>query len=354
MADAVSADSSADDDGPVVDGPVVDDDEQVVDDEQWSQAVEIHLRRLAPSLLPGGAAVQTVDLLAPDVWLLHLDDGGCVVAKHQFYGLLTRNESFDLLQTELDVLRYLRKSGASLPVPFGIDPDGQFIFLEFLGNRTLLDALEKTGTAGSIRGVITQQLYIEQLLANTSAWRDRVIPGGRRRDLARSWKRVEAIALRGLTEASATMGSSHKMEMLIPLVRGLHEMVGRTPPVLGATDYQPRNVMCLEGGRVAFLELGKLGWDWTERRALQYTTPLESNSLPLTAKREFLQELVASFPDHAARRTLDIHHLFFRLVLAAQDPRKADLELLLLPLSDEPAMASFRHHLNDSCPRVGV
>jgi hypothetical protein len=352
VTDAVIAGSTADDDRLVVDDDklVVDDDKLVVGDDQWSQAVETHLRRISPSLLPGSPTVQAIHLLAPDVWLLDLDDGGRVVAKHQFYGLLTRDESFDLLQTELDVLRHLRRSGASVPVPFGIDPEGQFIFLEFLGNRTLLDTLEETGTADPIRGVVTQQLCIEQLLADTSVWRDRVIPGGRRQDLARSWKRVEAIALRGLAEALTIMGSLHKMEMLIPLVHSLHERAGRMPPVLGATDYQPRNVMCIDGGRrVAFLELGKLGWDWTERRALQYTTPLESSRLPLAAKRAFLQELATSFPGNAARRALDIHHLFFRLVLAAQDPRKADLELLLLPLSDEPTMASLRHHLNESC-----
>ncbi len=317
--------------------------------ERWSQAIQAHLRRVAPSIVPGAPSVQDIRPLAPDVWLLHMHDGGRVVAKHQLFGLLTHDEPFDLLRTEFDALRALRQEGASVPVPFGIDSQGQFIFIEYVGDRTLFEALVVDGETECIRHAVNAQIRIEQVLAGDPKWQGRVIPGAERHELAISWHAVEDLALRGLARSLNVLGSTATIEKLQPMIRALHERLGARSVTLGATDYQPRNIMCDRAGpRIAFLEQGKLGWDWTERRALQYTTPLECGDLSLASKWDFLQELVGSFTEVDARRALDAHHLFFRLVLAARDPRMADLDLLRQPLSDDPAMVSFRRHLRES------
>ena len=317
-----------------------------VDDEQWARLVEDHLRRVTPTLVPGAGRIEHVAVLAPDVWLLHLAGGGRVVAKHQFYGLLTRDEPYDLLQVELDVLRALRRSGHSVPVPFGIDPQGQFIFLEYVGSRTLEDVL-CAGEAGWICRIVPALLNIEQTLAADEQWSARVIRGAEKIDLLRAWSGVETVALQGLTRWAAWANRPCLIDDLTPVVRSLHRELATHEPTLGATDYQPRNIVCGSGGhRLAFLELGKLGWDWTTRRALQYTTPLREMADSAEMESACLRELSASMPSDSARRSLDAHHLFFRLLLAARDPASAGLALLSESLSDEPSMQTLRRHLS--------
>ena len=90
-------------------------------DAQWDQQVRARLAACVPDLVPGSPAVGAITLLADDVWIVELAHGGRLIAKHQFYGLHTRDEPHDLLQVEFDALRYLRPRGCAVPVAFGID-----------------------------------------------------------------------------------------------------------------------------------------------------------------------------------------------------------------------------------------
>lgn len=311
----------------------------------WEAAVDAHLRRVVPQIVPGAVRVEDLEVLAPDVWLIHLQGRGRVVAKHQLYGVLTRDEPYDLLQVEYDVLRALRRTGDAVPVVFGIEPEGQFIFLEYVGPRTLADVLQ-TDEPDWIGRVVAAQWRLEQTLAADHHWQDRVIRGARATDLQRAWADVEAVALRGLSRWAAAHGRPDLPQALRPIIRALHAKLGARTPNLGAVDYQPGNVVCAGSGkRLAFLELAKLGWDWTERRALQYTTPLGDVAGSARIRVARLHELAAAMPCQASRQALDSHHLFFRLLMAARDPASVSPDILSQPLSDEPSMQDLRHHL---------
>ena len=323
----------------------------VVSDAQWSQSVEAHLREVTSSIVPGRPDVRELSSIAPDVWLLRLSDGSRVVAKHQFFGLLTRGENFDLLQVEFEVNRALRQAGCHVPVPFGIDPEGQFIFMEYLGDRTFLDVCFGQMPLGCVSRVIAELLLIEETLATQPNWQNRVVLGGHHEDLTNRWRAVEEVALEGLGKTLRIWDAMSCFDRLATSLRTLHGLLAARPATLGTTDYQPRNVMCPAGQRIAFLELGKLGWDWTERRALQYTSPLDCARVSLTSKQSILGELGAAMPSSESRCALDMHHLFFRLILAARDPISADLELLQFPLSDEPTMMTIRRHLREASGR---
>jgi hypothetical protein len=66
-------------------------------DQQWQQQIHTHLAQWIPQVVPGFPVVVDVISWAEDVWVVHLACGGRIVAKHQVYGIYTRNEPFDLM-----------------------------------------------------------------------------------------------------------------------------------------------------------------------------------------------------------------------------------------------------------------
>lgn len=250
--------------------------------------------------------------ISPEVYRVRLNDGGRLVAKQQLYGLLTRDEPYDLLAVEVDALRHLRRQGAPVPVVFGTDPGAQLILLEDAGPRTLLDVLAPSLADARRRHLARRVLdgleRIEAGLAGNS-WARRAAPGASRQDLLRVWEPVADAAvdgLRALWNLRLHAGPSAGLERQ---VRQLCQRLADRPPTLGPTDYQPGNVVLdARATRVTFLELSKVGWDWTARRAVQYTTRVDSSGVSLLCA-----DTVAGRRDAV---DLDGHHLLFLLLLA--------------------------------------
>ena len=319
-------------------------------DAQWDQQVRARLAACVPDLVPGSPAVGAITLLADDVWIVELAHGGRLIAKHQFYGLHTRDEPHDLLQVEFDALRYLRPRGCAVPVAFGIDPGAQIILLEFAGRRTLADVLAMPAEAPTRRrlaGRVLRELnHIETQLGITEAdWAARVVPGASVEDLAASWSSVAAMAVDGLQRLWQENCASEPPESLVNQIGNLCAELGGRSPRLGVTDYQPANIVVDDDDeRVTFLELSKLGWDWTERRAVQYTSSVDDSGVSLLRA-----DVVASSPlDGGA---LDGHHILFQLLLVRRVLSTASgdtaglLRALVTPLSRDPVALELRRGL---------
>ena len=323
---------------------------EALTDTQWDRHVRTRLAACVADLVPGSPAVGAITLLADDVWLVHLAHGGGLIAKHQFYGLFTRDEPHDLLRVEFDALRYLRPRGGAVPVAFGIDPGAQIILLEFAGRRTLADVLVTSAPAPARRrlaGRVLRELsHIETQLGISEAdWAARAVPGASVENLATSWSRVAAMAVDGLRRLWQDSRDSEPPHDLVNQVEQLCRRLGRRSPRLGVTDYQPANIVVDDDGeRVTFLELSKLGWDWTERRAVQYTTSVDGSGFSLLNA-----DVVALSPlDGGA---LDGHHILFQLLLVRRvlSTGSGDtaglLRALVTPLSRDPAALEFRRGL---------
>lgn len=310
-----------------------------------------------PALMPGGPTAVALSSLADDVWLVELADGGRAVAKHQFYGLLTRDEPYDLLRVEVDVLGYLRRCGCPVPFPFGFDRGGQFVLLEYAGPTTLAAALRQPPPvarrrlwAGKLLGGLVR---IEAALAvDAPDWGGRVVPGASRADLSASWRQAVLAAAEGLRLLLDELGGPSERVGLEAVLQQLAADLGDREPSLGPTDYGAGNVVLdATGERLTFLELGKLGWDWTERRALQYTTCVELEE-PLGLLDRRAVEAYGGLWDRAlapARvAALDGHRLIFYLLLARRlrrgGRRAASLaRALAAPLSRAPLVSEFCH-----------
>ncbi|MDA0335231.1 MAG: phosphotransferase [bacterium] len=276
-------------------------------------------------LVPGAPHVHTSSEWADDVWFVDLVGGGRIVAKHQFYGLVTRGTPYDLLQVEYDVLRYLRAHGGAVPVVFGIAPGAQMILLEFVGCQTFADVLAgrfDTAIRRYLAGRALRELArIEARLADAEFAGDRrVIPGASIDDLAAAWAPVAAGAIDGLHRLWHRHCGDTPPNGLVDAIETLWQRLGARQPSLGATDYQPANIVVGDAHRrVTFLELSKLGWDWTERRAVQYTTSVDGSGMSL------LDADVVGLCclDSAA---LDGHLVIFQLLLAQRLLQSGDVD----------------------------
>lgn len=311
-------------------------------DAQWQAALSARLSTCVPQLVPGSACVHRILPLADEVWLVQLADGGRVVAKHQFYGLLTRGQPHDQLDVEYRVLRHLRGAGCPVPMAFGVDPDSQTILLEYAGPRTLAEALRGPHSAAERRRwldrLLTGLYRIDAELTADTVWQKRVAPGASRQELLSSWRAVEAAAVEGLR---ALPGASSAASAA--LVTELVARLGARPPSLGACDFQPANVVLdALGERLTFIEFAKLGWDWTERRAVQYTT-IGDRSGPMGLLDPHGVAACAAL-DAAARVALDGHHLIFHLLLArrATGASAPLVRALVAPLSGDPLTGRLR------------
>ena len=321
-------------------------------DAQWAAAVHDRLREVVPGLVPGRPAVAAIHPIAEDVWRLDLADGGRVVAKHQLQGLLTRGEPHDLVRLEVDVLRHLRRRGCPVPAAFGADPEAQIILLEYAGPRTLAEVLPVEGDPAARRRWLARIWRgigcIERALTGRE-WEGRAAPGASREELERAWTRAGEEAVTVLRDLLAPGGGSPSPAE--GSLRRLHRRLARLPARLGPTDYQPGNIVVDAGGeRLTFLELSKIGWDWTPRRAVQYTSIADAEGPAETCLLD-PGSLAGSGLDEGSRSCLDGHHLIYHLLLAGRWRRDGAAlppplaRKLIEPLSADPLTAELRRRL---------
>jgi hypothetical protein len=96
---------------------------------------------------------------------------------------------------------------------------------------------------------------------------------------------------------------------------------------LGPTDYNARNVLLNSATEtVCFIEFSKLGWDWPERRLVQYTTGLGARQEGGTFRNALDTQICVEYGEISSdwqeeepstiTRRLDAHHFMFHLLAA--------------------------------------
>ncbi len=286
----------------------------------------------------GHPPVRATAPLAEGVWRIENADGRKVVVKHQLFGRLTQGTAYDLLEVERDVLGFLHAAGCPVPAVLGIDPDAHCIFLQWVGDRTLDDAIQdgdRAATMQAIRGLCA----IERAFSQRTDLEPRVVPCANRAALDAAWDEAGARAHAGIEQLCSRL--QRPLDAGIqPLLDAMHGWLAVRPASLGSIDYNARNaVVEPKGTRVYFLEFAKIGWDWTERRLTQYTSSMGSGRqdgrmrslLDAPAARLYAEE--SGRNDGA--RALDYHRIFFLLNSAA---------LLGAALDGEPYAQALRQH----------
>lgn len=286
-------------------------------DARGEVAAYLHLR--IPELL--GISVRRVSALAANVWRVQVEGDRELVAKYQIFGPLTQGKAYDVLEVERDVLAVLCAADCPVPRLLAIDTAACFVVFESAGDETLDDWVQEQrgGTASLLEQIIRGQCAIDATLARREyLFAGRVAPGVDQRALAAGW---DEVGIRAEWAAQALRRHLH-MGPLPPSARAalaaMHAYLARRCPVLGCSDYNARNIVVARPGVTAsFIEFAKLGWDWTERRLVQYTTCMgggrkDGRMLPLLDERAV--HLYAEVSGRAdSMRALDCHQIFFML-----------------------------------------
>lgn len=324
----------------------------------------------APSVFPDQPPVAWVEAVTADVWRVEFADGRRLVAKHPLFGWATQGMPHDLLAVEERVLGLLAESGCPVPRFLGVDGEAQLIFLEDCGPRTLDDELQEAPEASRAQyaplainglGAIEQgfQKGLSELLPCVS-------PAADQTSLARAWAAAGVGAGQGLAYLLAARPAWQSVadRRLQEILKAL----AARRPSLGSVDYNARNVVVDPArGRLSFIEFSAIGWDWPERRLVQYTSSLgagrpDGNFQPLLDRQ--VAALYAGCGGDL--QALDYHYLIFllnavarlgaalkrpeeeasRALLAAwQNPRQRLarlVEKLAAPLSDDPLASELR------------
>ena len=272
----------------------------------------------------------TATELSAGVWRVDLNGGRRVVAKRQPFAGLTRGRADDLLAVEQRVLTLLKERNCPVPQVVGADPAAGLIFFEHLGDETLDDAVRSAGPDRLQRlreRLVSGFLRLEQAFADCRRELEQhVSPAASRDRLPAALDQARDGARDGLQGLLRRCGRASGADLL-ELEERLDELCSRLAgeeASFGSTDYNARNVVVEPGSdAVSFIEFAKIGWDWPERRLVQYATGLGAGAeggfaglLDRTAAGQY----ASSAPGDRARRgfALDGHHLLFHLNAAAR------------------------------------
>ncbi|MDP6778905.1 MAG: hypothetical protein QGI83_19280 [Candidatus Latescibacteria bacterium] len=358
-------------------------------------AIQATIQECLPAHLPGSPTVVAVDPVRrpesnhPGVWVARTDDGTRVVVKHQIFAPLTRGEPHDLLRAEERVCRMLSDTGCPVARVYGVDPTHSLVFSEWCGKLTLDDVCQESDEA-SVRAWGKQ--VVEGFCGTQGVLRDRTpdladvsFPECDRQGLLEIWSQTvlgigsQVGELVSWLNPGTSSRTTARVEMLW---NELVEALADAPSLLGPTDYNARNIVINTSTQEArFIEFAKLGWDWPERRLVQYTASMGSGRGDGGFRSALDQNQAAAYgsladwsggdPETAARR-LDAHHVVFhvlaglrlqrallhpaeennRQVLAAwRNPQRRARELSALlgqPLSSDSLVTELRTLLGGS------
>lgn len=305
-------------------------------------ALERHLVRVAARILSSRSAVRSMTPVAPGVWRLRLDDGGTVIAKHHPFAWAAAGTPRDPGAVEAKVLGLLHRAGCPVPAFLGSDSEAQVVFLEDLGSETLDDWLQENpcvDRAPYARAALTGAIIIEKVLVtHTDEFEEQVAIGAGRVDLEAAWQSAVARARVGL--AFLLESAPKRRQAAEDLLAAVGDDLIERAPTLGSVDYNARNVILdRDRGALGFIEFSAIGWDWPERRLVQYTTSLGAHRQDGRFAPLLDRASAAGFGEaDVDLRALDGHRVIFLLnaagLLAQALTGQADRAVLLAAWTD--------------------
>ena len=313
----------------------------------------------------------------PSVWLLDFSDGSKAIAKRQIFAPFTRGKPHHLLAVEKEVCDLL--ADCALPEVYGFAKDLDVIFLEWCGNSTLDDLLQQGDDSLSrfyTRILIDAYARIcKSLKTHSAKLSRRGFPGCGVKETMSSWYNLKnRLDFPRLSEHYELGLDDSILVNKSARLHGLIDSLAEADLHLGPTDYNARNIVLDTDIRsVRFIEFSKLGWDWPERRLIQYSTGLGAGRTGGTFRSALDAEICAEYANSpsewqkeepsAILGRLDGHHFIFHLLAAGNlieaissserpylldlwlDPQRRlrDLRALLArPLSEDGVVGDLR------------
>lgn len=251
------------------------------------------------------------------VWKVTTDRSVFAV-KHHLFAPLTRDKPYHLLAVEQKVTNHLLTNGVSVPRIIATEHD--IVIYEWCGNHTLDDICQTTDPSSFASTVINTLCALEKAFyKHRSKFIPHIAPGCRAEDLREQWHNTT----QSLTETLPALVRAPNTQDLLSTWETLVNELIHAPPALGPTDYNARNIACPNPETATILELAKIGYDWPERRLVQYTTSLGAHNprgriigllTPSLARHyaRFASKLYST-PAETILLRLDAHHLIYHI-----------------------------------------
>ncbi len=320
-----------------------------------------NINRLFRNKLPEQriAKIETLsETRAHTVWKVTTDRSVFAV-KHHIFAPLTRDKPYHLLAVEQKVTDLLLSNGVSVPRIIATDHD--MVIYEWCGNHTLDDICQTADPRPFAHSVINTLCALEKAFyKHRSKFTPHIAPGCSADDLREQWHGTT----QSLTETLPHLVTRDpNAPDLLSIWKTLTTELILALPVLGPTDYNARNIACPNPATATVLELAKIGYDWPERRLIQYTTSLGAHNprgrivgllTPSLARHyaHFASKLYSTPPETILLR-LNAHHLIYHLFAAhicLTTPHWQNIKTriaqhksqIAYPLSDHPLINKFR------------
>ena len=337
-------------------------------------------------------AIRHGSLIRNNIWKVHFADGKKYVVKQFIVPLpkqyILKDKShkarYSQLSVETNILKLLRREGCPVPDVITSDESTQIIVLEWCGDITLDDLCQdesivnkKRYTQPAIEGfcsiervfseytnLVEPYIYPLDYQSHLHQIGEKLLTSAKHCISYLAWIRNEP-----LTEAETKIIDEAWDEISYCILT--------RQPSLGSLDYNARNIIIYQN-RLSFIDFSKIGWDWPERRLMQYLTGLGAhveggNFVTLLDAEytklyaEIMSKIDLTLTWQKLTALVDYHHILFylaaitRLLGILQNPenrqsmllsqawgaveprlKRALLKLAYESLSDDEAAMSIR------------
>ncbi len=283
-------------------------------------------------------------------------DGQSYVLKQHFITRPIGDSAFTPFEVESFALSTLSETGCSVPKVIWQSGPDFCLLLEWRGESTL-DDLAQTTPLESLKETITGALgefyRIEKSFVNLRADFARYVYSLDYPTYLR--KTMDEMLDRGrkTMEYLARSSGEPSPSDLDKLWSNFTQAIRRDSATLGTLDYNARNIVVDTDG-ISFVDFGSIGWDWSERRIVQFFNSLGANREGGNFVNLLNRDVVRAYANRAITyrsgcseedifTQLDYHNILFylsivyRLLAGAAQPEQEENRALLRAWGDTEA-----------------
>lgn len=262
------------------------------------------------------------------------------------------NAGYTPCHIESTVLSILHRNGCHVPKIIWKSEDVHALLLEWCGELTL-DAMAQSRPTAMLkpilRTVLMELCRVETVFAENT---ELLTPYAFRYDLDITLRRLLEQGRKTLGYLCGSMRSSETVH-LDTAWAALSKRLRTTPPTFDSLDYQSRNIV-ISDDTPFFVDFSSVGWDWQERRLIQFFNSIGANREGANFVSLLDRELVGTYtewvishretcsPAEIAAR-VDSHHLLFylsvihQILRAVAQPETSESRILLKAWGDPKA-----------------
>ena len=275
-------------------------------------------------------------------------NGQSYLLKQHFITHPIGDSAFTPFEVELAVLSTLRDAGCSVPAIVWRSAQDFCLLLDWRGESTL-DDLAQTASLESLKETIISALsefcQIEKGFADRQTdFAPYVYPLDYPTYLRQTMQKMLDQGRKTMGYLARLSGETVESE-LDELWSNFSQTLHRKSATLGTLDYNARNIV-IDAGDSTFVDFGSVGWDWSERRIVQFFNSLGSNREGGNFVNLLDREVIGAYANRAVTyrsgisegdifAQLDYHTILFYLSVVhrlleatAQPTRERNRELL--------------------------